>query len=428
MSIAENLDYLYSLTRFGIKTGLDNIRKLCESLGNPQDTFPIIHVAGTNGKGTTCATLAKILQNAGFKTGLYTSPHLVYFGERIRVNDRMITDAEISSLIDELKPLFDETGSTFFESTTAMAFLYFARQKIDIAVIETGLGGSLDATNVVNPLLSVFTPISYDHTERLGKELTSIASDKAGIIKYGCAVVSSQQEAEGLEQLKCRAKSQNSEFHYAPEEVEIVSYEMKYDMSKVEIICKSDVTLSDLYKFNLPGRHHFENLQTVISAIAALRNAGFEISEDAVMQGIETVTWPGRLEIMSERPLVFYDVAHNPSAAKVVARFFEDIFPERKIKVIMGIVQEKDIKGVVDALNPIASEFILVDLDNPRSMNPRDIAPIIEVAGFKYTIIDSPSVAIEQTLRQTKAEEEIILIMGSHYLGEHVYRKDLIYS
>lgn len=424
MDSGKNLEYLYSLTRFGIKTGLDNISRLCRASGDPQDSYPVIHIAGTNGKGSTASMLQSILIEAGYKCGLYTSPHLVRFGERIRIGSQLISDDEASSMVDELRPIFEQTESTFFESATAIAFLYFARQAVDVAVIETGLGGSLDATNIVHPALSVFTPISFDHTERLGNKLSAIAADKAGIIKPGSPAVSSRQEEEALEQLKKRAVSLGCELHYAPEVALIVGGKSDYRGSEVSLRCPSRPEFGGSFELRLPGRHQWMNAQNVLTAAIVLNSRGFTLFPDVVKRGIENFRWDGRLQIISEEPLIYYDVAHNPAAAEVVAQFFDEEFPGKPVRVILGIVQEKDIKGVLEKLALVARDFIFVELNNPRSMPPEKTADIARTLNLKFSVIENPGEAIRKVVSDT-GKEEIILITGSHYLGEDILHKNL---
>lgn len=422
MSLQENLDYLYSLTRFGIKTGLGNIRKLCSALNNPQDKYPVIHIAGTNGKGTTASMTASILRESGLKVGLYTSPHLVHFGERIRVNDDLLTDEEASMMIEELRTLFDKINSSFFESTTAMAFLHFLNKKVDVAVIETGLGGNLDSTNIVRSLMSIFTPISFDHTDRLGNELCKIAEDKSGIIKPFSIAVSSVQHEEALDKLKTRAKSQNSDFYYAPDFVKISGeVKVKYDETEIPIEHQLQPSLSGTYKIALPGRHHVDNLQTVLTAATCLKKEGFNLPGEIVKSGIEKVRWKARLEILKTKPLIYYDVAHNPAAAKVTADFFAEVFPNKKIKILMGIMVDKDIISVLKEFARISDDFIFVDLNDPRGMPPDDLCAIARKMELKAENAGSASNGIQRLLDKC-SDDDVVLITGSHYLGQSVYK------
>jgi len=422
MSLQQNLDYLYSLTRFGIKTGLGNIRKLCSALNNPQDQYPVIHIAGTNGKGTTAAMLASILRESGLNVGLYTSPHLVHFGERIRINENLLTDEQASTMIEELRPLFERTGSTFFESTTVMAFLHFLNKKVDVAVIETGLGGNLDSTNIVRSFISIFTPISFDHTDRLGSELSQIAEDKSGIIKPFSIAVSSVQQEEALEKLRTRAKSQNSDFFYAPDFVKISGdVEVKFDGTEIPVEHLLQPGLSGSFKIALPGRHHIDNIQTVLTTVTSLKKEGFNLPDKIVKSGIEKVCWKARLEILRTKPLIYYDVAHNPAAAKVTANFFAEVFTGKKIKILLGIMADKDVKGVLSEFARISNDFIFVDLHDPRGMPPEKLCEIARNMDLKTENAGSAANGIKRLLSEC-SEEDVILITGSHYLGEAVYK------
>ena len=415
--IHPSLEFLYGLTRLGIKASLDNISKLCSLLGNPQDAYRVIHIAGTNGKGTTAAILQSILSESGFKCGLYTSPHLVEFGERIRIDDHKLSDREAVDLIDELRPLFERVESTFFESATAMAFLHFARQKVDIAVIEVGLGGTWDATNIVRPMISVFTPISHDHTERLGYNLRSIASDKAGIIKKGAHVVSSLQEESALESIERRARDLECPFNYAPEEIEIVGGEAGFRGSVVEICCRRKPEISGSYRFSLPGKHHWENIRTALTAVIILQEAGLTIPDAIVKRVIEKVRWEGRLQIIRERPLVYFDAAHNPAAAAVAADFFREQFPGAKIRIVMGIVSDKDVNGVLRNIVPVASDFTCVELPTHRTLEPELLAIEASGMGRPARVIRDRWNALRTVIDESEPDD-LILIIGSHYLGD----------
>jgi len=419
MEIRQNLKYLYDLNRLGIKTSLDNIKILCRELGNPQEYFPIIHIAGTNGKGTTAALLQNLLSEAGFRCGLYTSPHLRHFGERIRIGGKILSDEQASAYIKELKPLFDRTQSTFFESATAMAFLYFKREKADIAVVETGLGGTWDATNIVNPVISVFTPISLDHIDRLGNEIGQIAADKAGIIKAGGEVVSAEQTAEANQEIQAKAASLNCSFHYAPEAMPIIKGTIDPSHSSVLFSSKYYADLNDDWQMPLPGRHQWVNLQTALTAAAVLRGKGFDLPVASLKRGVETVKWAGRLQIMQEAPLVYFDVGHNPGAAKVIKEFFLEVFPEQKPRILMGIVSDKDINGVLRELSFIAADFTFVALPTPRSVEPELLAVEAAASGNAARVIKDPAIALKTILAET-SPDKIILIAGSHYLGEVV--------
>ena len=424
MHISQNLEYLYKLNRLGIKTSLDNIRKLCRALGDPMLKYPVIHIAGTNGKGTTAAMLQNIFVTSGYRCGLYTSPHLRNFGERIRIGNELLSDEEASDYINELRPIFEKTESTFFESTTAMAFLHFARRDVDAAIIEVGLGGTWDATNVVNPMLAVFTPISLDHTERLGTETGSIARDKAHIIKSGAKVVSSLQDESAFAEINRRADTLGCEFHYAPDCFKICSGNVSQKFSTVEFSAEKYPELSGKYNIPLPGKHQWINAQTVLTAASLIDGNGFNLSTKSIKTGIESVFWGGRLQLLQEQPIVYYDAGHNPAAAKVITEFFREVFPKRKIKVMMGIVREKDSRGILYELANIAGDFTFTGLPSERSLEPEILAAEATGLGLAVRIIPSPAAALETILQETH-DQEIVLIIGSHYLGQPILNKYL---
>lgn len=425
MNTSDNLKYLYSLNRLGIKTSLVNIRKLCSLLNEPQNSYPVIHIAGTNGKGTTASMLCNIFKTAGLKCGLYTSPHLVKFGERIRIGDEILSDEEASYLVEELKSHFEETEATFFEAATAMAFLHFARKGVDAAVIETGLGGSWDATNIVQPRMCIFTPISLDHTERLGKEIAQIAADKAGIIKAGAVVVSSEQTESGLVPLKDKTAQCSCKFYYTPEVFKIFDGKCTYSSSILDIKSQAYPKFEGKYNIALPGKHQWTNLLTVLTAASQLPEIGFDISEEVVKTGAETTRWKGRLEILRETPLIYYDVGHNPAAAKAVAEFFRELFFEKKIRILLGIPADKDIHQVLLNLAPITSDFTFTTIPSERSADPEVMAEYAKKMGVPARVISNPEEAVSAIWKEISFNETA-LITGSHYLGEAVYENRLI--
>jgi dihydrofolate synthase/folylpolyglutamate synthase len=424
----KNLEYLFNLERFGIKPSLENIRILCERLGHPERAFPAIHITGTNGKGTTSAVIHSVLVEAGYKVGLYTSPHLVKFGERIKIGQNLMSDEQAGTMIEELKPLFEEVGATFFECATAMAFLCFAREKVDLAVMEVGLGGTWDATNIIpSPLLCVFTSIALDHTDRLGNRPVIIAKDKAGIIKPSAIVVSARQDEEVSSVLRTRASELGCPFHCASEEIETGEIELFDDGSWVEVFSRREPQLSGIYRFPFPGRHQIDNLVTAICALSYLKQSGFDISFSIVKRAIEKVNWPGRLQVLCRSPLVYYDVGHNPSAVKAVCSFFQEAFTDRKIRLICGLARDKDAEGFITNLAPIASDFTFTELPTPRSRSPQELSEIAKAQNISIQVILNPEEAIKSVI-SSASRDSIILIIGSHYLGEAIYKKYLTKS
>lgn len=377
--------------------GLKRVNALLKSLDNPQDKFPIIHVGGTNGKGSTSAMIASILVEAGYKTGLYTSPHLMRFNERIRINRREISDKKTAELVERIRervqgfkgsrvrgqkksatypqPSVFSLQPTFFEFTTAMAFLYFAEEKVDIAVMEVGLGGRLDATNVAKPLVSVITNIAKDHQAILGNRIKDIAFEKAGITKKGGVLISGETKPAALKVLTAECKKKKAMFYRLDRDFFIdkgQESEVKTFTFQGRRWFYQDLTV------NLLGRHQYLNAASALAALEVLEEKGFYLTESCIRKGLRNVLWPGRIEIASKRPLVILDCAHNPAGAKVLREALLDLrfaiddlrmknknnnskIEKRKSKVILvlGIMTDKDIKGIVSKLVPLASMIIL---------------------------------------------------------------------
>jgi dihydrofolate synthase/folylpolyglutamate synthase len=380
---------------FGQKLGLDRIRALLNRLGNPHEQFRSIHIAGTNGKGSTAAMLAAILEEAGYRTGLYTSPHLEDFCERIRVDGALITPDEVLKHARHVWEV-EEEPLTFFELATAIGFLHFAEAGADIAVVETGLGGRLDATNVVNPMLSVITSIGRDHTAQLGEALEEIAFEKAGIIKPAKPVVVGSVPAEALEVIREQASKKGSRF--------------------VPVVM-------DLIPPNIPigleGTHQRKNANLALAAVDVLNAMGdIRVNRDAVWRGLANVWWPGRLETVSpdpEGPWILLDGAHNPDAVAVVRRFLEERLDGRSLKVLFGAMADKEIGGMIREIVPLASEFILVSPDLKRAAPVETLQAHLE--DFEGEVRTYPTVA--DALREEMpllSSEDVLLVTGSFYV------------
>lgn len=334
MNYAAVMRHLHRLEMFGIKLGLKNVTELCRSLGNPQEEFKAIHVAGTNGKGSVAAMCSEILKRAGYRVGTYTSPHLQTFRERILINGRKITEAETVKAFLEVKKAADklrESQVTYFEFTTAMAFVHFRGKKCGLAVIETGLGGRLDATNVVKPLVAVITNIGIEHTQHLGNTKEKIAFEKAGIIKPGSITVTGERDEKIRNILHSISKKKRSGF----------------------------VTVKEEYKgkLSLQGRHQKRNAAVSYAAIKSLNNFGIKIKRKFIEKGLENVKWPGRLEVMQKRPLVILDATHNPSGAEALVEYLHEL--DREVIMVLGISDGKDVAGIIRSLAPLAKKIIL---------------------------------------------------------------------
>ncbi len=375
ISNRETIAYLYGLERFGIKKGLGRTRRLLAAIGNPQDNLSAIHVAGTNGKGSASAMLASVLTNAGFKTGLYTSPHILKFNERIRINWRPITDNALARAVREIRRTPESDGATFFEFTTALAFRYFLDRGSDVVVIETGMGGRWDATNLITPLVSVITNVEIDHASMLGNTIEKIAYEKAGIIKKGSPIVTAEKKNKAIEVIRKEAAKKGSHLFvlgndFAASPAKGRRHAVDYcgiheDLSAVEL--------------SLMGAHQLRNAACVLAAIELLKGSGLAISRTAIRKGMKTASWPGRLEIIGKRPLVLLDAAHNPAGAKALALALEG-FRFKKLYLVLGIMADKDIAGIAAALAPKATMIIAASPETDRAAS----SAMIEAQASKF--------------------------------------------
>ncbi|MBI5641986.1 MAG: bifunctional folylpolyglutamate synthase/dihydrofolate synthase [Deltaproteobacteria bacterium] len=351
------LEYLYNLERHGIKPGLGRIERLLNRLGDPHKDYPTVHVAGTNGKGSTSAMLASILKEAGYSAGLYTSPHLIRFNERIRVNNRHITTPEMIKAASTVKKAVKgiKEDFSFFEFTTAMAFLYFRDKKADIAVVETGMGGRWDATNVVVPIASVITNVGLDHTGYLGEKIADIAFEKAGIIKKGVPVITGATGA-ALKVISKRARELGSplvrlDMDFSAKEASYSPFSSKIDYSGIEREIKG-------LGLPLAGRHQQKNAACALAAMEILRRYGLHIPVASVRKGLGKVSWPGRIEVAGRRPLVILDSAHNPDGALTLREAIKGLRFKRLI-LVLGIMADKDINGILRPLAPLADCIVM---------------------------------------------------------------------
>ena len=393
---------MYSLERFGMKLGLEVIINLLQHLGNPHLQFKSIHVAGTNGKGSTCAFLSSILQEAGYKTALYTSPHLVKFNERIQVNGRNISDQDLASLAKKIKKTAEQhrIEPTFFEFTTALAFLYFAQQHVDVAVIETGLGGRLDATNVVHPLISVITTISFDHQKHLGDTLEKIAQEKAGIIKPEGMIVTGERNPEAIAVFRKECQKKHASL-----------FLLGRDYKEIESNLHRQVFESNgnHYEIRLLGEHQIHNALLATLTIELLREKGIKYSPKDIQQGLKKASWPGRLQFFGKNILV--DCAHNVEGITTLVEFLQKL-PHRKV-LVLAIAEDKDIPEMVSLIVPLFKTVILTQGNyKPASLE------VLETEVRKYT---SKMLAIPQSSAAVKkavslAGEGLVVVTGSIYM------------
>jgi dihydrofolate synthase / folylpolyglutamate synthase len=394
----KTLKYLYNLKFFGMKLGLANTINLAKAVGNPQERFKSIHIAGTNGKGSTAAFIATILRKAGYKVGLFTSPHLIRFNERIQINGKEITDQELTNYTKEIKKCLGKIKPTFFEFTTVLAFLYFARNKIDFAVIETGLGGRLDSTNILNPTLSIITNISIDHQKHLGNSILQIAKEKAAIIKSAPAITAEKNE-EVLSIFKNHCKSNRL---YSIKQAKLLESNLDFQDFSLE---------GKKYRIKLLGKHQLDNAALAIEAVKQIRKE-FPVSELALTQGLVSTTWPGRLQIISKEPLIIVDCAHNVGGMKNLREFVAQF---SKKTLILGIAKDKEISKMVSTIVPEFDKVIVTK----GSFKPASLA-LLEREVRKHTSKVKKTTDIKKAMKEAEA---VTIIAGSIYMVGDVLKK-----
>jgi dihydrofolate synthase/folylpolyglutamate synthase len=412
MIYQQAVDFLFNLEKFGIKLGLGNTSALMHRFGNPHLKFPSLHIAGTNGKGSCCAMLHSILNRAGYFTGLYTSPHLLDFRERIRAGDSLIEKGFLTDFVSGLKEEILENRYTFFEVTTALAFSYFAYKRIEMAVVETGLGGRLDSTNVLKPEVAIITNVSLEHTDRLGRTLEKIAREKGGIIKENVPTITSIEREKSFKVIEALCRKRQSELIPVLRDSR---WEVK--RSSIEGIEFNLHTRNDNYsgiKLNLAGEHQIKNAACAISALEKLDPEKFKVDKFAIMAGLADVKWRGRLEVYRKKPLVILDVAHNPDGIRILVEALKNIFPDNKIDFIFGVMEDKDYKKMLQIISRTANELTLTQLQYSKSAKLLAMAKTAQELGLRFRAIPDIKEAYEIALN--KAEEgKIICITGSHF-------------
>ena len=427
------LDYLYSFVDYSLthqqnlapeNFDLSRMRALLNALGNPQEQYPIIHIAGTKGKGSVSAFCATALQEAGHKTGLYTSPHLKDFSERIQIDRQPISEDALITLVDEIKPHVAAIPRlTTFEISTALAFLHFARQGVNAAVIEVGLGGRLDATNVITPLISVITSISLDHTYVLGNTLAEIAAEKGGIIKPGVPVVLAPQRSEPRERLHQIAAERGCPLVQVGVDYKF-SIKSRSLAEQIVSVWRSTGAPSApvLLKIHLLGDHQAENAATAYAALHTAQDAGLQIGENNIRRGLQETTWPGRFEILDshESVPVIIDGAHNPYSAQALRNTLDQYIPDRPLLLIVGFSADKDIAAMLKAWRSRARHIIATQSGHPRAIPPDEIAAAVrEISDTPVTIAPDASAALNEARRMAR-EDDIILGTGSIFLAASV--------
>jgi dihydrofolate synthase/folylpolyglutamate synthase len=410
------LDYLYSFIDYSLKHiselakaefNLDRMFALMEELGDPQKKIPIIHVAGTKGKGSVAALCASALKAAGYKTGLYTSPHLWDYVERIQINGEPISHEQLIELVEEVKPAVTKIPKlTTFEITTALGFLAFDKNDVNAAVIEVGLGGRLDATNIVTPKVSVITSLSYDHMAVLGNTLAEIAGEKAGIIKQGVPVVSAPQTDEALQVLERIAKERSSPFILVGNDVKFERLTSSLDGQEFVVNHQqSEVRL----KIPLLGSHQIENAAI---AYTALKTSGIPISEEAIQKGFSEVKWPARFEILRREPPVVIDSAHNRDSALRLRQTLDEYFPEIPVILIFCALEDKDITGILEELKPRLERVVATRADHPRAPSVEWTAEQVKKVGIPVESVSPVAEALKRAL-ELAGTQKLVLSAGS---------------
>ena len=425
MNYQDALDYIYSFVDYS-RTHMQNlapenfdlgrVRKVLHSLGNPHQKYKIVHIAGSKGKGSTAAMCTSILRAAGYKTGLNTSPHMEDFCERIRIDGQEIKPEEVASLVEEIRPVMDAMEFiTTFEIITCLAFLYFAKQEVDFVCLEVGLGGRLDATNVVTPLVSVITSISLEHTTILGDTLEEIAAEKAGIIKENIPVVSSTQKEEVRKTIQHFAVEQKASLVFSSDRYSCQVRERSLEGQCFSI--QEKVSNLELAEIELPliGSHQVENALTVYTIIHELKQQGIRIPDEAILEGFRTVSWPGRMELIHREPFVIVDGAHNPDSAQRLRQALDDFLPDVQMVLIAGFSGDKDLHGILDPLLPRVREIVASQAVHPRAMPPQNIAAQLADMGRQASVADTIEEAVELAF-QAVSGDDVVLVTGSLFM------------
>ena len=412
------LNYLFGLQKFGMKFGLENIKHLLDFLENPEKNYPTVHIAGTNGKGSTAAMIASILTASGYKTGLYTSPHLVDFTERIRIDGKPISSKEVVIYGKKLKSQIQKTKATFFEATTAIAFQYFSDKNVDVALIETGLGGRLDATNVIKPELSIITTIGMDHSEQLGNTIQSIAAEKAGIIKSRTPCLTSVKNASALKKIKSIAKDNNSPL------IEVSKYaKLKVISNEIDSLNVSlqvdDLKLRNV-KVDLVGSYQIDNIKLAVSAVKLLRENSkfYKVNKQTIVEGLRDVRKNTglrcRFEMLSASPIIIGDVAHNPQGFEALSKSLVDAGLHDVIAVF-GIMEDKDTDSVLPYLMKASKLVVACQPKINRALKSRII--VEKLHKQEFPCINGISVQHSIEIAKSRAQDgDTLLICGSHYV------------
>jgi dihydrofolate synthase/folylpolyglutamate synthase len=405
------LEYLYGLEKFGIVFGLDNIRWILGTIGDPQDSLRTIHVGGTNGKGSVACMMARILKEAGYRVGRYTSPHLISFTERIAVNEKEIAEEEVAEITGFIRGRIEQKDGnhffTFFDLTTALAFEYFRRYEVDVAVVEVGLGGRLDSTNVLEPLTSIITNVAYDHMNYLGDTITEIAREKAGIVKDRIPVVTGAQNA-GLKVIEETAKSHRSPLY-------ALNREFSFEKLDEGLMSYHGLRTSlDSVPVNLAGDHQLSNAALAIAGLESIGTSGLSVSDEAILKGLSAITWQGRLEVVHEKPTVLLDGAHNPHGTEVLVNYLRSRYGGRKTILVFGVMRDKEYGKMLDLLVPLSDTVILTRPDMERALPPQSMKALVP----EPVVTEDTRTALLRA-KEVAGPGDLVVITGSFFtVGE----------
>ncbi len=431
------LDYLYSFVDYSMtralryspdKFDLGRMRVLMDDLGNPQKDYPILHVAGTKGKGSTAALCANALKVAGYQTGLYTSPHLEDFTERIQLNGQAIAPSELVDLVEYIKPHVARIPAlTTFEITTALAFTSFSRQHTDVLVAEVGLGGRLDATNIITPVISIITSLSLDHMNVLGNSLAEIAGEKCGIIKHGIPVVSSPQQPEALAVIEDHARKKDSPLVLVGRDIlfEPVAHSLDKQSLRIwkekaeEGASEGDHASHEVFEIPLLGSHQMDNAATAYAALELCNRIAMPVPLEAIQEGFRSVEWQGRFDILSKEPFIVIDSAHNLDSASRLRQTLDDYLPDKTVQLIFGASEDKDVSGILKELAPRVRKVYATRSEHPRALDPQLIAEQCRMLKLDVIVMDSVERSLERACQETGVGS-VILATGSIFIAAAV--------
>lgn len=415
MTYTEALDYIHGISWLGSKPGLSRTQELLRRLGNPEEKLKFVHVAGTNGKGSTSCCIASVLQAAGYRVGLNISPYILRFNERIQINGEQISDEALAALVEEIRPVAEamEDHPTEFELITALALLYFYREHCDIVVLEVGLGGELDSTNVIPcPEVAVIAALGLDHTQVLGPTIRHIARAKAGIIKDGGEVVSYGGNEEADEVIRAAAERHHSRLT----EMDLTRMtSLRSDLTENVFICEP---YGELH-LSLLGQYQLRNACLAVTALEALRRRGWEIGTDALRRGFASARWPGRFELLSRDPVFLLDGSHNPHGMSATAESLKAFFPDGGIHFLVGAMADKDVRGMTRMLWPLAASFTAVRPENARSMDAEELRGILAESGRESSAAPTVEEGVRSVLEKAK-NGGAACALGSFYFSADV--------